>query len=297
MHKSGFVNIIGNPNVGKSSLMNKLVGERMSIITHKPQTTRHRILGIVNDDEYQIVFSDTPGYVNQPSYRMHKAMNRFVLGSFDDADVVLFMTDITESENKTDQIIQKLGSLNVPVFLVMNKIDISNQEDVNQKLEQLKAKFNFTETFAISALENFGIDLLLKKIISYLPEGPAFYPKDQLTDKPERFFVSEIIREKILTLYKEEIPYSCEVIIDEFKEMKREKGDIIHIHGTIYVSRKSQKAILIGKEGKAIKKLGTMARKDIEVFVDSPVFLQLYVKVKDNWRDDDRLLRHFGYNQ
>ncbi len=293
-HKSGFVNIIGRPNVGKSTLMNTLVGEKMSIITSKPQTTRHRIIGIVSDENYQIVFSDTPGMIQDPSYKMHKAMNRFADSTFEDGDIMLFITDPFEKYADDDPIIQKLQNVKVPLFLIINKTDISTPEILIPLIQKWNNRAKFSETFPISALTRNNTKELLDYIIKYLPEGPAYYPKDQLTDKNERFFASEIIREKILLLYRQEIPYSCEVIVDTYKIDK--KKNLVKISATIFASRQTQKSIIIGKGGSMIKKLGTEARKDIVAFVGKKVFLELRVKVKDNWRDDDRLLQHFGYN-
>jgi len=297
MHKSGFVNIIGRPNVGKSTLMNALVGERMSIITNKPQTTRHRIIGIVNDDDYQVVFSDTPGVVRDPAYKMHEAMNRFVDSTFKDGDIMLFLTEPNEHYTEDDPILQKLKRLETPVFLVINKIDTVDDKEVADMIRSWNMIIDFTETIPISALNKNNTDTLFNLILKYLEEGPIYYPKDQWTDKPERFFVSEIIREKILQQYAQEIPYSAEVIVESFKETETNKGEpIVRISAIIFVARKTQKSIIIGKAGSAIKKLGSAARKDIEVFLESKVFLELFVKVKDNWRDNDRLLKQFGYN-
>lgn len=295
MHKSGFVNIIGRPNVGKSTLMNALVGERMSIITNKPQTTRHRIIGIISGDDHQIVFSDTPGFITDPSYKMQETMNSFVFSTFEDADVILFVTDTQESYKEDDQVIQRLQKIDIPLYLVINKIDLVEPAKVVELIQHWNKRVIFTETIPIAALEKNNTDTLLKLILNQLPEGPAYYPKDQLTDKPERFFVSEIIREKILIQYKQEIPYSCEVVVESFKESESKNGPIIRIRALIYVSRKTQKSIIIGKGGAAIKRLGTAARKDIETFLQSKIFLELFVKVKDNWRDDERTLKHFGY--
>ncbi len=296
MHKSGFVNIIGRPNVGKSTLMNALVGERMSIITNKPQTTRHRIIGIVSDEDYQIVFSDTPGIIQDPSYKMHEAMNRFVNTTFKDADVMLFVTEAGEIYEDDDPVIFKLNNIKVPLFLVINKTDKTEPEKIAELIQVWNKRVIFTETIPISALKKTNTETLFKLILENTPEGPVYYPKDQLTDKPERFFVSEIIREKILLQYKQEVPYSCEVVIESFKEEKTTKGeDLVKISALIYVARKTQKAIIIGKGGTAIKKLGTEARKSIETFLESKVFLEMHVKYKDNWRDDERLLKGFGY--
>jgi GTP-binding protein Era len=295
-HRSGFVNIIGRPNVGKSTLMNALVGERMSIITRKPQTTRHRIIGLLSAEDYQIVFSDTPGIIEDPAYRMQQAMNQFVNTTFEDADIMLFVTEVGETYADDDPVMERLRKVNVPLFLVLNKIDTATDEQVLTLIQSWNERLPFKETIPISALHKTNTDRLLEVIQSYLPEGPAYYPKDQLTDRPERFFVSEIIREKILLLYEQEVPYSCEVVVIAFQEDETKRGeDLIRISAEIYVARKTQKAIIIGKGGSAIKKLGMEARKDIEEFLQSKVFLELHVKVKDNWRDDERMLKHFGY--
>jgi GTPase len=296
MFKSGFANIIGRPNVGKSTLMNALVGERMSIITNKPQTTRHRIIGILSGDDFQIVFSDTPGFIRRPTYKMHEAMNTFVEGSFEDADVMLFVTEPQEQFTDDDPIIVKLKQSEFPKFLIINKIDAFKPAVVTAHKEALKQKVSFDEVIEISALNKLGTQYLLEKIKEKLTEGPEYYPKDQLTDRPERFFTTEIIREKILLNYRDEIPYSCEVSIDSFVETHTKDGLALdRISATIYVSRENQKVIIIGKDGSAIKKLGTDARKDLEKFLDAKVFLELTVKVKDNWRDDDKMLKNFGY--
>ena len=295
MHKSGFVNIIGKPNVGKSTLMNSLLGEKMSIITSKPQTTRHRILGIYNDDHHQIIFSDSPGLIEDPSYGMHESMNRFAYSSFEDADILLFVLDLFEDYEGDEKVLSLLKSTETPKFLIINKIDL----DKDGKLDKLKQKWasilDFDKIFEISALEKIGLEELKKAIFSSLEEGPAYYPKDQLSDKNIRFFVSEIVRETILQQYKQEVPYSCEVIIDEFKESEKNGKPFAHIYGTIYVSRKTQKSIVIGKGGSAIKKLSTNARAKIEEFLEHPIFIQLNVKVRENWRDDEKYLKHFGY--
>lgn len=296
MHKSGFVNIIGRPNVGKSTLMNALVGERMSIISNKPQTTRHRIIGIVSEEDYQVIFSDTPGIIREPSYKMHDAMNRFVHTTFEDADIMLFVTELGEKYEDYDPILYKLRNVGAPLFLVINKIDKTDPDKLVELIQFWNERLTFTETIPISALNKTNTEKLFELILDNIPEGPAYYPKDQLTDKPERFFVSEIIREKILLLYKQEIPYSCEVIVESFKEEKTTRGeDLVKISALIYVSRKTQKAIIIGKGGSAIKQLGTDARKAIETFLEAKVFLELHVKHKDNWRDDEKMLKNFGY--
>lgn len=297
-HRSGFVNIVGRPNVGKSTLMNALVGERMSIITNKPQTTRHRVIGIVSDDDYQVVFSDTPGFIDDPAYKMQEQMNVFVQSTFEDADLMLFLTEPGEEFANDHPLFARLQALEIPVFLVINKTDTIEPETLLLLIDQWRERFAFREIVPISALHKSNTDKLFELILEQLPEGPVYYPKDQFTDRPERFFVSEIIREKILELYHQEIPYSCEVIVDEFKEGTTNKGEaLIRISAQIFVNRKTQKSILIGKGGSAIKKLGTVARKGIEAFLDSKVFLELHVKVKEGWRDDDRQLRHFGYKE
>ncbi len=297
MHKSGFVNIIGRPNVGKSTLMNTLIGERMSIITNKPQTTRHRIIGIVSDDNSQIVFSDTPGFITDPAYKMQESMNSFVFSTFEDADIMIFVTDTQENYEDDDQVIERLKKIDIPLFLVINKIDLlKTPEEVLALIAKWNQRVKFTETIPISALERNNTDTLVRLIQERLPEGPVYYPKDQLTDKSERFFVSEIVREKILELYKQEVPYSCEVIVESFKETETNSGQpMVKIRAEIYVARKTQKSILIGKQGSAIKKLGMEARKGIESFLEKKVFLELFVKVKDGWRDDEKSLKRFGY--
>lgn len=296
MHKSGFVNIIGRPNVGKSTLTNALVGERMSIITNKPQTTRHRIIGIINTDDYQVILSDTPGIVEDPSYRMHHAMNRFVQSTFEDGDLMLLVTEVHEKYEPDDATIEKLKKVKSPVFLVINKVDLASDEEVLKLIQEWQQRLDFTEIFPISALQKLNTERLLEHIVQYLPEGPAYYPKDQFTDRHERFFTTEIIREKILEQYEQEIPYSVEVVIESFEDTTTKSGeDLSRIRALIYVMRKSQKAIIIGKRGEAIKRLGMEARKALETFLDRKVFLELYVKVKENWRDDDRSLQSFGY--
>lgn len=297
MHRSGFVNIIGHPNVGKSTLMNALVGERMSIITNKPQTTRHRILGILSGDDFQVVFSDTPGVVEKPAYKMHQAMNSFVQSTFEDADLMLLVVDVTETWQEEDHLLQKLAKVKMPLLLVINKIDKADEA----KLEEVKSFWEKAlpnaEQMPISALKLINTTELLEKVKGLLPEGPEYYPKDQLTDRPERFFVSEIIREKILQLYHQEIPYATQVVTESFKATETTKGAaLVRIAATIYVERATQKSILIGKNGESIKKLGSNARVDLEKFLEKKVFLELFVKVKDNWRDDDRLLKEFGYH-
>jgi GTPase len=297
MHKSGFVNIIGRPNVGKSTLMNALVGERMSIITAKPQTTRHRIIGILSGDDFQIVFSDTPGFVRRTSYKMHEAMNSFVYETFEDGDVMLFVTEVNEPFDADDPIIQRLKKIECQKFLVLNKVDITPPSVLETYEAELRELVDFQQVIRISALKKEGTTDLLHAIQAILPEGPEYYPKDQLTDRPERFFCAEIIREKILMLYRDEIPYACEVVIDSFKDTTTKAGEkIARILATIFVARENQKIILIGKNGAAMKKLGSTARMDIEKFIESKVFLELTVKVRDNWRDNDTMLKNFGYH-
>jgi GTP-binding protein Era len=289
-HKAGFVNIIGNPNVGKSTLMNVLVGERLSIITSKAQTTRHRILGIVSGDDYQIVYSDTPG-VLEPHYKMQESMMSLVYTAIVDADILLFATDIFEDNLIDEKVLNNIKNSKVPVLLLLNKVDLTTQEKLEVKVEYWKNLIPNAEVIPISALEKFNTDYLINRIIALLPESPPYYSKDELTDKPEKFFVSEIIREKILTNYKKEIPYSVEVVIESFKEEEK----IFKIRAEIYVIRESQKGIIIGHEGKALKKVGTEARKEIEAFLQKQVFLELFVKVNKDWRDNEGQLKRFGY--
>ena len=291
-HKSGFVNIIGNPNVGKSTLMNALVGEKLSIITAKAQTTRHRILGIVNHDDYQIVFSDTPGII-KPAYELQSSMMDFVKSALDDADILIYMVEVGEKELKNEAFFQKIIHSEIPVILLLNKIDTSSQEVVEQKVDYWKEKVPNALVFVISALEKFNVDSLFEKIVTLLPEAPPYYPKDQLTDKPERFFVNEKIREKILIHYKKEIPYAVEVETEEFVE----EENIVRIRSVIMVERETQKGIIIGHKGTAIKRVGAEARKDLEKFFEKKVFIELYVKVNKNWRSDKNQLKRFGYNQ
>ena len=291
-HKSGFVNIIGNPNVGKSTLMNALVGEKLSIITAKAQTTRHRILGIVNHDDYQIVFSDTPGII-KPAYELQSSMMDFVKSALDDADILIYMVEVGEKELKNEAFFQKIIHSEIPVILLLNKIDTSSQEVVEQKVDYWKEKVPNAIVFVISALEKFNVDSLFEKIVTLLPEAPPYYPKDQLTDKPERFFVNEKIREKILIHYKKEIPYYVEVETEEFTEEEH----IVRIRSVIMVERETQKGIIIGHKGTAIKRVGAEARKDLEKFFEKKVFIELYVKVNKNWRSDKNQLKRFGYHQ
>ena len=296
-HKSGFVNIIGNPNVGKSTLMNALVGEKMSIITSKPQTTRHRIFGLLSEDDYQIVFSDTPGIIDRPNYGMQSSMNKFAFSSFEDADIILFTTDIFEKYTGDEPVLKSLVNATVPKYLIINKIDIDRDGKADEVASWWEDKVTFDEVFFISADKKMNTQTLLDRILESLPEGPPYYPKDELSDKTERFFVSEIIREKILMLYKQEVPYSCEVSISRFKEEEKNGAPLLMIYADIYVDRKSQKPIIIGKNGEAIKKLGIAARTEIEDFMGKHTYLDLNVKIKENWRNDDRMLKHFGYEE
>jgi len=289
-HKAAFVNIIGNPNVGKSTLMNQFVGEKLSIITSKSQTTRHNIKGIVNGDGFQLVFSDTPGVI-KPHYKLQEAMLKFSETALTDADIIVYVTDIYEKTDKNQEFLEKVKKTNVPVLLVLNKIDLSSQEDIVKHVNKWEKALPKAEIFPTSALENFNIKNLFNRILELTPVCPPYFPKDQLTDKTERFFVSEIIREKILVRYKKEIPYSVEVEVEEFKE----DGKIIRIRSIIYVERKSQKGIIIGHKGNAIKHMGIDARKDIEKFFEKKVYLELYVKVADDWRSKSSLLSKFGY--
>lgn len=292
IHKAGFVNIIGCPNVGKSTLMNALVGERLSIITSKAQTTRHRIMGIVNNEQYQVVFSDTPGIL-KPNYKLQEKMMQFVIEALTDADVFLLITDIYEDIELQPEYIEKLNKTHTPILLLINKIDAATQEQVKQKMDEWSAKLPKAEIIAISAIQKFNLEAVMNRIVELLPAGEAFYEKDALTDKPERFFVSEIIREKILLNYKKEIPYSVEVVVNSFKEEK----NIIRIQADILVERDSQKGIIIGNKGEALKKTGMASRKEMESFFGKQIFLELFVKVSKDWRNDDSRLKNFGYNR
>ena len=292
MHKAGFVNIVGNPNVGKSTLMNLLVGERISIATFKAQTTRHRIMGILNTDEAQIVFSDTPG-VLKPNYKLQEAMLRFSRSALRDADVLLYVTDMVETPEKNMEFIEEVNKLDIPVLVLINKIDLSNQAELTKRVEQLHALLPNAEILPISALAKFNVDAVLRRVMQLLPDSPPYFDKDQLTDKPARFFVTEIIREKILLHYDKEIPYVVEAAVELFKE----SDTSIYISATIYVERDSQKGIIIGHEGTALKKVATAARRELEKFFDKKIFIELLVKVNKDWRNSDRKLRMFGYNQ
>lgn len=292
MHKAGFVNIVGNPNVGKSTLMNVLVGERVSIATFKAQTTRHRIMGIYNSEEMQIVFSDTPG-VLKPNYKLQESMLNFSNSALADADVLLYVTDVVEKPEKNIEFIDKVRKQKAPVLLLINKIDLSNQDDLVTLVEKWKELIPQAEIIPISATAKFNADYVMKRIKELLPDSPPYFDKNQWTDKPARFFVTEIIREKILLYYDKEIPYSVEVAVEQFKEDAKK----IHIHAVIYVERDSQKGIIIGRQGKALKKVATEARRDLERFFGKAIFLETYVKVDKDWRSSDRELRNFGYHQ
>ncbi|MCR4808581.1 MAG: GTPase Era [Prevotella sp.] len=290
-HKAGFVNIVGNPNVGKSTLMNQLVGERISIATFKAQTTRHRIMGIVNTPDMQIVFSDTPG-VLKPNYKLQESMLAFSESALVDADVLLYVTDVVENPEKNMDFLEKVQKMTIPVLLLINKIDESDQKTLGDIVEKWHTLLPKAEILPISAKNKFGTDLLLKRIGELLPESPAFFDKDQLTDKPARFFVSEIIREKILLFYDKEIPYSVEVVVERFKEDDKQ----IHVNAVIYVERESQKGIIIGHQGVALKKVSTEARKALERFFDKHIYLEIFVKVDKDWRSSQKELNNFGYN-
>ena len=291
MHRSGFVNIIGNPNVGKSTLMNALVGERLSIITSKAQTTRHRIMGIVDGEDFQIVYSDTPGIL-KPAYKLQESMMNFVRGAVDDADVILYVTDTVEQSDRSDEIVERIVHSGIPAIVVINKIDLSTPEALEAIVDRWHKKMPDAEIVPVSAKEKFNMKGLLEAILRRLPEGEPFYPKDTLTDRPMRFFASEIIREKIMLSYDKEIPYCCQIEIDSYKE----EPAIDRISATIYVARNSQKGIVIGHKGEKLKRVGQAAREDLERFLGKKVFLQLFVKVSEDWRNDQRQLRRFGYD-
>ena len=290
MHKVGFVNIVGNPNVGKSTLMNLLVGERISIATFKAQTTRHRIMGIYNTEDMQIVFSDTPG-VLKPNYKLQESMLNFSTSALVDADVLLYVTDVVEKPDKNSDFVEKVAAMEVPVILLINKIDLSNQQELEQLVASWHELLPKAEIVPISAANKFNVDYVMKRIRELLPDSPPYFDKDQWTDKPARFFVTEIIREKILLFYDKEIPYSVEVVVEQFKE----QPNSIQINAVIYVERESQKGIIIGKQGKALKKVATEARRDLEKFFGKRIFLETFVKVDKDWRSSDKELRNFGY--
>lgn len=290
-HKAGFVNIIGKPNVGKSTLMNALIGKNLSIITSKAQTTRHRILGIVNGEDFQVVYSDTPGLIS-PGYKLQEYMLKFARSAFTDADIILYVTDIEDGTENAGEMIGHLNKLKIPLLILINKIDLSNEAAVNTLINDWQTAVPAATIIPISALEKFNLERIFTLILESLPESPPFYPKDELTDKSERFFVSEIIREKILLNYQQEVPYAVEVEVESFKESDK----IINIRTIINVERESQKGILIGHQGKALKKVGSMARADMEKFFEKKIFLEMFVKVKKDWRNDERILKQFGYN-
>ncbi|MGB5358621.1 MAG: GTPase Era [Eudoraea sp.] len=291
-HKAGYVNIIGNPNVGKSTLMNAFVGEKLSIITAKAQTTRHRILGIVNGEDFQLILSDTPGII-KPAYELQDSMMKFVKSAFEDADILIYMVEIGEKELKDTSFLERLKKSKIPVLLLLNKIDASDQQTLEEQTQYWQEQLPSAEIHPISALRNFNVKEVFERILELLPEAPPYFPKDQLTDKPERFFVNEIIREKILEHYKKEIPYSVEIETEEFLEDEK----IIRIRSIIMVERDSQKGIIIGHKGAALKRVGVAARKDLEKFFDKQVYIELYVKVNKNWRSNPNQLRRFGYDQ
>lgn len=290
MHKAGFVNIVGNPNVGKSTLMNALVGERISIATFKAQTTRHRIMGIYNTEDMQIVFSDTPG-VLKPNYKLQESMLNFSTSALVDADVLLYVTDVVETPDKNNDFVEKVAAMDVPVLLLINKIDLSNQKGLEELVASWHGLLPKAEIIPLSAANHFNVDYIMKRVKELLPDSPPYFDKDQWTDKPARFFVTEIIREKILLFYDKEIPYACEVVVEQFKE----EAKSIHIHAVIYVERDSQKGIIIGKQGKALKKVATEARRDLEKFFGKSIYLETFVKVDKDWRSSDKELRNFGY--
>ena len=291
MHRAGFVNIVGNPNVGKSTLSNRLVGERLSIITSKAQTTRHRIMGIVNGEDYQIVFSDTPG-VLKPKFRLQQSMLEYSTGALIDADVLLYVTDVVESPTKNQDFLDRVAREKIPILLIINKIDLlKGNDDLVRIIDQWKQLLPQAEIFPTSALENFNVDNIMKRIVELLPESPPYFGKDALTDRSSRFFVTEIVREKILETYDKEVPYATQVIVEKFDE----SDNAIHIMAVIYVERDSQKGIIIGHQGKMLKRVGTLARKDIETFFEKKIFLELYVKVEKDWRNQENKLRAFGY--
>jgi len=291
-HKSGFVNILGNPNVGKSTLMNALVGERLSIITAKAQTTRHRIMGLVNTDDYQIVYSDTPGIL-KPNYKLQESMMTFVNTAITDADVFLYVTDVVETPDKNIEYIDRLKKTSTPIILIINKVDLTTQEKLEVLVEQWKERLPEAMIIPASAKLNFNLEAIMSNIVRLLPEAPPYFPKDQLTDKPMRFFAAEIIREKIFLNYEKEVPYCTEVVIESYVEDPK----IVRIGAVIYVARQTQKGIIIGKQGSMLKKVGTEARKELEAFLGTKVFLEIFVKVSDKWRDNERDLKNFGYIQ
>lgn len=296
-HKSGYVNIVGQPNVGKSTLLNSLMQQKVSIVTSKPQTTRHRIITLFNDEDFQIVFSDSPGVMVTPHYGMQESMNRFAYSSFEDADIILFVTDIYEKYSGDEKLLQALETVSCPKYLIINKIDQDKTDIAPSLVEEWNSKIHFDRSFLISAEQNISVDAVFTAIINDLPLSPPYFSKEDISDRSERFFASEIIRESIFKNYKQEVPYSTEVVVHAFKEDRESAQPLLKIYADIYVDRKSQKPILIGKNGQSIKKLGIAAREGLEKFFEIHVFLDLKVKIKENWRDDKQLLSHFGYDQ
>ena len=296
-HKSGYVNIVGQPNVGKSTLLNSLMQQKVSIVTSKPQTTRHRIITLFNDEDFQIVFSDSPGVMVTPHYGMQESMNRFAYSSFEDADIILFVTDIYEKYSGDEKLLQALETVSCPKYLIINKIDQDKTDIAPSLVEEWNSKIHFDRSFLISAEQNVSVDAVFTAIINDLPLSPPYFSKEDISDRSERFFASEIIRESIFKNYKQEVPYSTEVVVHAFKEDRESAQPLLKIYADIYVDRKSQKPILIGKNGQSIKKLGIAAREGLEKFFEIHVFLDLKVKIKENWRDDKQLLSHFGYDQ
>ena len=295
MHKAGFINIIGKPNVGKSTLLNYLIGDKLAIVTSKPQTTRQRMLAIYNDDDHQLIFSDTPGLIIEPAYELQRSMNKYIYTSFEDADAILLVTDIYEDFNYHTRFLDNIRKTQVPKYLVINKIDLGSQEEAFELIEKWKEICEFDDILVISAKSGFNTVPLVETLKSVLPESPPYYPKDQFTDKNERFFVEEIIREKILILYKKEVPYSVQVVVQEWRNALKNDNNLLYILANIFISRKTHKHIIIGKKGEMIRKLGTMARADIEKFLGSKVFLELIVKELEDWKNDEKTLRKLGY--
>lgn len=291
MHKSGFANIIGRPNTGKSTLLNALLGERLSIVSPKAQTTRHRILGLLNSEAYQIVFSDTPGIIFDPKYKLQHKMMRFVEAAFQDADILLFLTEVFEKSASLQPVLEAVMKLNIPKALVLNKIDLAHEKEITAKVEEWKQLQVFDTIIPVSALHGSNVNMLLDFILKHLPEHPPYYSKEELTDRNVRYFVSEIIREKIFNNYRQEIPYACEVVVTDYEE----SSEIDRMRAEIYIERESQKSILIGEKGSSLKKVGTEARADIEKMIGKKAYLELFVKVKQNWKDDERMLKNFGY--
>ena len=295
MHKAGFINIIGKPNVGKSTLLNYLIGDKLAIVTSKPQTTRQRMLAIYNDDDHQLIFSDTPGLIIEPAYELQRSMNKYIYTSFEDADAILLVTDIYEDFNYHTRFLDNIRKTQVPKYLVINKIDLGSQDEAFELIEKWKEICEFDDILVISAKSGFNTVPLVETLKSVLPESPPYYPKDQFTDKNERFFVEEIIREKILILYKKEVPYSVQVVVQEWRNALKNDNNLLYILANIFISRKTHKHIIIGKKGEMIRKLGTMARADIEKFLGSKVFLELIVKELEDWKNDEKTLRKLGY--